>query len=117
MSSVASEVRAAFERYDVAALNDCFLPGAQTVRYGIAEQNYGSDAISAYRRGSEPIDPNRTLERVVVSVHGEDAASVSAEFIDPATPGIGRQTQTWVRTAQGWKIAVAHVSMNPQRRD
>jgi hypothetical protein len=27
-------------------------------------------------------------------------------------PGqVGRQTQTWVRAADGWKVAAAHVSM------
>jgi hypothetical protein len=36
---------------------------------------------------------------------------VSAEFTDPASAQLGRQTQTWVRTEAGWKIAVAHVSL------
>ncbi len=113
-----AEVRAAFERYedalrrnDVEALIDFFLPSEDTVRYGLAEQNYGHAQLAAYRRAAAAIHPGRRLLRALVTGYGEDVACVSAEFTDPARPGIGRQTQTWVRTARGWKIAVAHVSM------
>ncbi len=113
-----TEGRRAVERYeealrrnDVQALIDFFLPSADAVRYGLAEQNYGHDAIAAYRRAAAAIHPGRTLRRTLVTGYGDDVACVCAEFIDPARPGVGRQTQTWVRSAHGWKIAVAHVSM------
>ena len=110
-----SEVRSAFEQYelallrhDVEALNAFFLDAADSVRYGIAEQHYGYEAIAEGRRSAVPVHPQRRLLRTLVSSYGDDVASVSAEFTDPATAGVGRQTQTWVRTDQGWKIAVAH---------
>jgi ketosteroid isomerase-like protein len=113
------EVRAAFEQYeaalvrhDVAALNDFFLNSVRAIRYGLAEQNYGIDAIAAYRANSLPVNTQRRLLRVEVASLSADVACVSAEFTDPATAALGRQTQTWVRTAQGWKIAVAHVSLS-----
>jgi ketosteroid isomerase-like protein len=122
-ADVLREVRAAFEQYeqallrhDVEALNGFFLNSADSIRYGLAEQNYGIEAIAAYRRASVAVHPQRRLLRVVVSRYGDDVACVSAEFTDPAAAGLGRQTQTWVRTGDGWKIIVAHVSMSRAAR-
>ena len=120
---MAREVRAAFEQYeqaliahDIETLNSFFLNSAHSIRYGIAEQNYGIEAIAAYRRASIPVHRERRLLRTVVTSYGPDVACVSAEFTDPATAGLGRQTQTWVRTSAGWKIAVAHVSVSQAAR-
>jgi len=33
------------------------------------------------------------------------------EYRRPSTPGIGRQSQTWMRTPQGWRVVAAHVSV------
>jgi ketosteroid isomerase-like protein len=122
-AAVAREVRAAFEQYeealirhDIEALNGFFLNSAQAIRYGLAEQNYGIEAIAAFRRGSLPVHGQRRLLRVEVTSLSADVACVSAEFTDPATAGRGRQTQTWVRTSEGWKIAVAHVSVSQAAR-
>jgi hypothetical protein len=118
-AAVLSEVRSAFEQYeralvrhDVEALNGFFLNSADSVRYGIGEQHYGFESIAAGRRRALPVHPQRQLLRTVVTSYGDDIACVSAEFTDPATVGVGRQTQTWVRTREGWKIAVAHVSIS-----
>jgi ketosteroid isomerase-like protein len=122
-AAVVREVRAAFERYeqalmrhDVEALNGFFLPSEYSIRYGLAEQNYGIEAIAAGRRAANPVHPQRRLLRTVVTSYGADVACVSAEFTDPAVAARGRQTQTWVRTGEGWKIAVAHVSLSQAAR-
>jgi ketosteroid isomerase-like protein len=122
-AAVLREVRAAFEQYeqalarhDVEALNGFFLSSAHAIRYGLAEQNYGIEAIAAYRAHSLPVHPERRLLRVEVATLGDDVACVSAEFTDPDSAGLGRQTQTWVRTGKGWKIAVAHVSLSQAGR-
>jgi ketosteroid isomerase-like protein len=114
---IAAEVREVFERYeaalrdhDVAALNDFFLPRAMTVRYGLAEHNYGAEEIARYRRSASPIHPRRRILKVVIATFGPDVAVVSAEFASPDSSFIGRQSQTWIRVAEGWKIAAAHVS-------
>jgi len=116
-ASVEAEVRAAFARYedalirhDVDALNNFFVISPDTIRFGINEQNYGYDAVAAYRRESAPVHPQRKLQHTVIVCLGADVACVSTEFTDPATVGLGRQSQTWVRTPAGWKIAMAHVS-------
>jgi uncharacterized protein (TIGR02246 family) len=112
-------VRAVFERYeaalarnDVAVLNELFLPSPSTVRFGIAEQQYGFEAICAYRDAAAPVHPQRRLRHTVISAFGPDMACVSCEFSDPSTPHRGRQMQTWVRTDEGWRIAAAHVSLS-----
>jgi hypothetical protein len=118
-TAVLAAVRASFERYeaalvrnDVAALNGFFLHSQTTVRYGIAEQNYGFEAIAAYRRAAAAVHPGRRVLRTVISSFGEDLACVCAEFSDPSSSQLGRQTQTWVLTAEGWRIAQAHVSLS-----
>jgi hypothetical protein len=115
---VIAEVRAEFERYeralrahDVPALNGFFLERADTVRFGVSEHNYGIEAIRWFRTHTAPIAPGRALLRTTISAYGRDLACVSAEFLDPTATGIGRQTQTWVRVAAGWRIVAAHVSV------
>ncbi|MCU1350931.1 MAG: hypothetical protein JWM05_140, partial [Acidimicrobiales bacterium] len=53
LPDVVREVRAAFEAYeralvanDLDALDEAFRVGPETVRYGVADEQYGSDAIA-----------------------------------------------------------------------
>lgn len=115
---VIAEVRAAFWRYeeallrhDLAALAECFVQRPDTVRFGVAEQQYGADAIARWRSTAQPVHPLRRIHHEVVTSWGTDLASVSVEFGAPDVAYTGRQSQTWIRTAQGWKIAAAHVSV------
>ena len=41
---------------------------------------------------------------------GRDFATANIEFVRTA-PAIGRQSQTWVRFPEGWRIVAAHVSV------
>jgi hypothetical protein len=53
----------------------------------------------------------------VITTFGRDFAVASTLFRRPGAPGkIGRQTQSWVRTGGGWRVAAAHVSIidNPR---
>ena len=86
-AAVVREVRAAFEQYEAALICDdietlirFFLSSEHSIRFGLAEQNYGIDAIAAYRRTSVPVHPQRRLLRTVVASYGDDVACVSAEF-------------------------------------
>ncbi|HEX2565685.1 MAG TPA: oxalurate catabolism protein HpxZ [Burkholderiales bacterium] len=115
---VLAEVSAAFERYeaalnanDVAVLDASFWPSPHTVRYGLAENLYGRDEILAFRRGRPPADvQRRKLLRVSITTYGRDAATASCEFLRPESNRRGRQTQTWMRTPEGWRVVNAHVS-------
>ncbi len=117
VAEVVAEVRDVFLQYEVAllandvnALNDFFLDSPHTVRYGLTEHSHGAAAIRAYRKQASPVDPRRTLNNIVITTIGHDAASVCTEFSIPGSERVGRQTQSWVRTRDGWKIIAAHVS-------
>jgi ketosteroid isomerase-like protein len=104
------QYEAALRRHDLVALDQFFLQRSDTVRYGLAEHNYGAEAISHWRRTATPVSPQRRILRTVITTFGKDAASVGVEFESPDSPLRGRQTQLWVRVEDGWKIASAHVS-------
>jgi hypothetical protein len=115
---VVAEVSRAFERYeaalrahDLVALDAFFWEDQRAVRYGLAEHGYGAAAIRAQRRRMAPVWPARRLARTVVTAFGRDVATVSTEFLGDDAGRVGRQTQTWVRLACGWRVAVAHVSI------
>jgi len=114
---VVEQVRAEFERYEAALtahdaelLNRFFLDSAHVIRYGIGEHSRGIDALRAYRRRAPPLPPGRRLQNTIVTTFGDSAASVCTEFVHADSPSIGRQSQMWIRTPQGWRIVAAHVS-------
>jgi hypothetical protein len=119
LPQVVAEVSAAFEDYEralvaneLSTLDAYFWESPHTVRYGVAENLYGADAISAYRRSCRPVGYGRRLRNTVITTFGKDYATVSTEFEDGETSRIGRQMQTWVRFPNGWKVVTAHVSID-----
>ncbi|MGE0253648.1 MAG: oxalurate catabolism protein HpxZ [Alphaproteobacteria bacterium] len=115
---VVAEVTAAFERYeaalmanDVAVLGELFWNSELTLRYGIGEILYGWQAIAAFRAARSPAGLARTLANTRINAWGDDFATANTEFRRPATPRVGRQSQTWVRMPEGWRIVAAHVSL------
>lgn len=116
-ADVVDDLRKAFEAYetalrnhDVERLNSFFWSNAQTLRYGIAEHSQGIEAIRRYRKSAPPVHPGRRLHNTVITTVDDNYGSVCTEFSAPDTDRIGRQTQTWVRFDEGWKIIAAHVS-------
>lgn len=110
-------VRKAFNAYeaalmadDVAAMDALFHHADTTVRYGVGEVLYGIDAIRAFRKGRGG-SPQRVLERVEIATFDTDLAIANAEFRREGDPRRGRQSQTWVRFEDGWKVVSAHISM------
>ena len=117
---VVAQVRAVFERYeralvdgDVAVLTELFWDDPRCVRYGVADRQYGAGEIAAWRRSHPSVPPGRRLTGTVIVAAGDRAAVVSTLFGYPGMPIEGRQTQTWVRLGQGWRIVAAHVSEIP----
>jgi ketosteroid isomerase-like protein len=119
LPEVMAEVRAAFDLYekalvanDVAALNGSFRDDARTIRYGAGEILYGSAEIKAFRAARSPVALGRTLSRTVITTYGRDFAVASTLYERPSAPGkTGRQTQTWVKFPEGWRVVAAHVSL------
>jgi Protein of unknown function (DUF3225) len=116
---VVAEVKQAFERYeqalvsnDVDALDALFLNDPRTIRYGGGENLYGYAEIAAFRRARPPAGLARRLSRTVITTYGRDVAVASTLFHRSSAPGkVGRQMQTWVRFAEGWRVVAAHVSV------
>jgi len=110
-SASCREVRAVFLAYeaallanDVRLLNDFFLDSPSTVRYGIAEHNYGAADIALIANMLCQYHLCVVCSEPFVTTCGRDTACVSSEFSVPASELIGRQTQTWVRFDTGWKL-------------
>ena len=119
LPEVVAEVKAEFDRYeralvnnDVDTLNAIFRNDPRTIRYGGAEILYGHDEIKAFRVARSPVALGRTLSKTVITTYGRDFAVASTLYQRPSAPGkIGRQMQTWVRLPEGWRVVAAHVSM------
>ena len=119
LPEVLTEVTEQFARYekalvsnDVAVLDELFRNDARTLRYGIGENLYGYDAITAFRAARSPAGLMRKTAQTVITSYGRDTAVASTLFYRDSAPGrVGRQMQTWVRFAEGWKIVAAHVSI------
>jgi len=114
--NVLAEVKAVFERYekavihnDVAVLDELFWNNSLTLRYGIAENLYGFNSIQSFR-ASRSKGVERTLNNTVITTYGDDFATANTEFQSAGNPQNGRQSQTWIRTSDGWRIVSAHVS-------
>jgi hypothetical protein len=114
---VLEEVTELFARYekalvsnDVAALDGFFWRSPHTLRYGATENLYGYDEIAAFRASRNAAGLDRTIRKTVITTYGRDFATTNIEF-QRDTPKIGRQSQTWMRTKEGWKIVAAHVSI------
>lgn len=116
---VRAEVEAAFAAYeaalvgnDVETLERLFHDDPRTIRYGAGENLYGMDAIRAFRRARSPQGLARDLRDTVITTYGRDCAVAMTLFTRLAAPGrIGRQSQTWLRFPDGWKVVAAHVSI------
>ncbi len=115
---VLAEVMAAFERYekalvtnDVAVLDELFFDDPNTIRYGVGENLYGYDEIKAFRAARSPAGLVRKLDRTRITTYGDDFATANTLFVREGGTKLGRQSQTWVRTAAGWRVVSAHVSL------
>jgi hypothetical protein len=115
---VVAEVEAQFQRYeralvanDVAELDLLFWNSPHTLRYGVTQNLYGYDAIAAFRVRRVPINLARRLITTVITAYGRDFATVNSEFQRVGATATGRQSQVWLRTDAGWRVAAAHVSL------
>jgi len=119
LPEVMAEVKAAFERYenalvsnDVPVLDELFCDDSRTIRYGAAEILYGYAEIKSYRASRSPVALGRRLSRTIITTFGRNFAVASTLYERPSAPGkIGRQTQTWVKFPEGWRVVVGHVSL------
>ncbi|MGE0004122.1 MAG: oxalurate catabolism protein HpxZ [Parvibaculaceae bacterium] len=117
-AEVVAEVTAVFERYeaallanDVPVLEELFWNSPHAARYGVGENLYGWDAISAFRRARRTGPFRRRLMKTVITTYGRDFATASTEYEREGHDRTGRETKTLMRTPDGWRIVCAHVSL------
>jgi hypothetical protein len=118
LPDVVAEVTAAFERYEdalvtnkVEVLDELFWASSLTLRYGAGENLYGHAEIQAFRAGRPVVGLARELLRTVITTYGRDFATANCEFRRAGSERTGRQSQTWMRTPEGWRVVSAHVSL------
>jgi hypothetical protein len=115
---VVAEVRAAFVAYeealvahDLAALDAAFWDDPRVVRFAFGDVQAGPVAIAADRRARPKPTGARRMSRLELTTFGRDAAVVFAVFeLDGGV--VLLQSQTWGRTAEGWRVVAAHVSQS-----
>ena len=117
---VVAEVTEAFLQYekalttnDVPMIDHLFWNSPHTLRYGPNGTLLGHAALSAFRKNRDTTGVNRTLKNTVITTFGTDFAVANTESDRPGGSTKGRQSQTWVRMENGWKIVSAHVSDEP----
>jgi hypothetical protein len=118
LPDVLAEVTAVLARYEdalvnnkVEVLDELFWDSPHTLRYGAGENLYGYGEIQAFRASRPSQGLARTLIRTVITTYGRDFATANCEFQREGSAKTGRQSQTWMRTAQGWRVVAAHVSL------
>ena len=120
--AILAEVEAAFAAYekalttnDVETLDRLFRNAPETLRYGVGENLYGYAEIAAFRAGRSPAGLMRKLERTSITTYGDDFATANTLFRRESMSGkVGRQSQSWVRLREGWRVVAAHVSVIPE---
>ena len=117
---IVAEVTEAFMAYekalttnDVDMIDRLFWDNDQTLRYGPNGTLLGHEALSAFRRGRKITGVERTLKNTVITTFGNDFAVANTESDRPSSALTSRQSQTWVRMPEGWRIVAAHVSDEP----
>jgi Protein of unknown function (DUF3225) len=115
---VLAEVTAAFDRYeqalvvnDVVVLDELFWNSPHTLRYGVGENLYGYKEIADFRASRPSAGLNRTVLRTAITTYGDAMATANIEFHREGGNKVGRQSQTWVKMPEGWRVVAAHVSL------
>lgn len=114
------EVTRAFMEYeqalsgnDLDTIDSLFWNSPLTLRYGPNGTLIGHQAISAYRRARDTKGIKRIRRNTVITTFGTDFAVTNTESDHAGVTT--RQSQTWVRMTDGWRIVSAHVSNQPPK--
>jgi hypothetical protein len=115
---ILAEVTRECERYeralvtnDVVVLDELFCNSPHTLRYGVTENLYGYEAICQFRASRPTQGLERTVLKNTITTYGRDFATANVEFQRLGSSKPGRQSQTWVRMPEGWRVVAAHVSL------
>ena len=108
------EYQKAVDTNDFETMNKLFWKSPQTVRFGPVGTLIGHDMIASYRRARVGhVSSERALRNTVITTFGRDFAATNTATTKEGSSVVGRQSQAWIRTDEGWRIASAHVSDQP----
>jgi hypothetical protein len=122
LPDVVAELRELYPRYeqalvsnDINTLVTMFWASPHVMRFGVTENLYGHEELESFRKTRPGANLERTVKRIEIVTFGRDFGSVTLEFERNTSEVItrGRQSQTWVRLPEGWRIVSAHVSLLP----
>ncbi len=97
---------------DIETLDNSFLDSEYTVRFGMTEELWSFHEIHAFRRTANTAGTPRKLLRYVITTYGDRLAVANATFTRESVGRVGRQSQTWVKFGDTWKVVSAHVSLS-----
>ncbi len=116
-----AEVSAAFDAYEIAlmandidAMDVLFWDSPLVVRYGVGETQYGAEELRAFRIARPGGSPQRQVIRKSVTTFGSHFATTNIEFLREGSNVVGRQSQSWARLPEGWRVVAAHVSLQKE---
>ncbi|MEH2090572.1 oxalurate catabolism protein HpxZ [Nostoc sp.] len=120
--TIVNEVTDLYLKYEEALSNNnlevmdsLFWDAPEVVRFGITENLYGGDEVRNFRQNRPNPKIEREISNLKVAAFGKDAATVTLEFrrMINGVERFGRQSQTWYRFTEGWRVVSAHVSLLP----
>jgi hypothetical protein len=122
LPEIIAELRELYPRYeqalvanDIDTLVAMFWASPEVMRFGATENLYGQEELEAFRQSRTAANLERRVKRLEIVSFGRDFASITLEFERDTAKDLirGRQSQVWVRLAEGWRIVSAHVSLLP----
>ena len=111
LTAACDAYEAALMANDLAQLDALFWDSPLTLRYGVGENLHGIDAIRSFRQTRGGGSPQRTVLSRQIVVFDQGTGVCNLEFRRAGGSRIGRQSQTWIRLPEGWRIVSAHVSL------
>jgi hypothetical protein len=100
---------------DIETMQRLFWASPHVVRFGATENLHGIDEIQAFRLLRPAANLARKITRLDITTFGSGFGCVHLEFEREKDGKItrGRQSQSWVRLPDGWRVVSAHVSLLP----
>lgn len=115
LSAIYPQYETALVTNDIETMQRLFWASPHVVRFGVTENLHGIDEIEAFRAARPAANLARAITRIDITTFGKDFGCVHIEFEREKDGRItrGRQSQTWVRMEDGWRVVGAHVSLLP----
>jgi len=112
-----AELNAAFDSYEdalihnkVDVLDELFWNHSLTLRFGAKENLFGAEQIKAFRASRPGVGLSREIFERHIVTFGQTMGVANITFMRSSEPRVGRQSQTWVKFEEGWRVVSAHVS-------